>query len=592
MNGLPSPQPLYVASGRHQVYAVLHLPRSREQLDTAVILCPPFGWDEVASYRPRREWAQRLAAAGYPTLRVNLPGTGDSSGSPHDPDLLDAWTAAIESAASWLLSATGASRVAAVGLELGGLVAYRALSRGASVDELILWGTPRSGRRLVKRLRALSKIESAAFYEGLEPPPPRSDGGLEAAGFALSGQTLSELGALDLPSLALTPGRPKRALILHCDSTPVDHGVVSALERAGAAVTVSDGPGYGEMVAHPQQSVAPVEVIDRLIGWLGETSARRTAAAEPLTTRASVELPGRNVRETLLSIEQPFGKLAGVLAEPIAGPAFPVCLVLLNAGAIRRIGPNRIWVEAARRWAAAGVPSFRLDIESIGDSDGAEDAYREDSGFYTTDRLPQVLATLDMLEQRGVASQFALGGLCAGSYWSFHAALRDPRVSTALLVNITRVSSWDPGLSTARDLRRLVTQRPSWSKVRRAYTDGRIRNLGRWAVQAPARRAARLRSGVPKTTGERDSLLEQFEASGKRAMILFSEGEAFASELNRARWLERLGRSPAIRLEQIHVRNHIFKPSTAQAQLQAALDRAVERELALLGEARRGRVAA
>ena len=49
--------------------------------------------------------------------------------------------------------------------------------------------------------------------------------------------------------------------------------------------------------------------------------------------------------------------------------------MLLNSGAVRRIGPQRMWVEAARRWAALGVPTLRFDVVGVGDSDGDGSAY-------------------------------------------------------------------------------------------------------------------------------------------------------------------------------------------------------------------------
>ena len=68
---------------------------------------------------------------------------------------------------------------------------------------------------------------------------------------------------------------------------------------------------------------------------------------------------------------QPFGTLFGVLGRAARRrPRRDLCAVFLNAGAVRRIGPNRLWVEAARRWARAGVPSVRMDLEGIGDADG------------------------------------------------------------------------------------------------------------------------------------------------------------------------------------------------------------------------------
>lgn len=54
-------------------FAVLHsaaLPTKQ----TAVLLCPPFGWEDMCSYRSRREWAEHLALAGHMTLRIDFPG--------------------------------------------------------------------------------------------------------------------------------------------------------------------------------------------------------------------------------------------------------------------------------------------------------------------------------------------------------------------------------------------------------------------------------------------------------------------------------------------------------------------------------------
>ena len=110
-------------------------------------------------------------------------------------------------------------------------------------------------------------------------------------------------------------------------------------------------------------------------------------------------------------------------------------MVLLNAGAVRRTGPSRMWVECARRWAADGLTILRLDVEGIGDSDGATTPYVKDDSLYVPELVPQVQSAIDFLQARTEGERFILGGLCAGAYWSFHAALRDPRVSAILMLN-------------------------------------------------------------------------------------------------------------------------------------------------------------
>ena len=68
---------------------------------------------------------------------------------------------------------------------------------------------------------------------------------------------------------------------------------------------------------------------------------------------------GALIRETPITVEHAHGSLFGVLAEPDLDVPAPVCAVLLNAGALRHIGPGRMWVELARRWTAKGVPTLR-----------------------------------------------------------------------------------------------------------------------------------------------------------------------------------------------------------------------------------------
>ena len=75
-------RPVYLATAPDPVFGYFH-PAGGGR--TAVLICSPFGWDETASYRVRYRWAEHLAAAGHPVLRIDLPGVGDSAGSPRGP---------------------------------------------------------------------------------------------------------------------------------------------------------------------------------------------------------------------------------------------------------------------------------------------------------------------------------------------------------------------------------------------------------------------------------------------------------------------------------------------------------------------------
>lgn len=570
-----SAQTIYLNDAAADPVCLIFQPSERVPArDTAVILCPPFGWDEACSYRSRREWAQTLAGAGYPSVRLSFPSTGDSGGGPRDPGRLDAWTAAVASTARWVRAATTVRQVVAIGIGLGGLVVYRAVVSGAPIDDLVLWATPTRGRSLVRQLRAFSKLEAARFFEGNEPPPPLPAGELEAGGFLLSAETVEELEGLELTALALPPASSRRVLLLGQDGIGPESHLRDQLESRGVAVTVDAGRGYAMMTSPPQQARAPRELIERVQEWLDETSAFTSVTKPDVATTDRRHSTLMNIgndeqaRETALTIEQPFGSMVGILTEPLRSREIPLCAVLLNAGAVRRIGPNRMWVEAARRWAARGVPTLRLDIEGIGDADGDAGPYVEDAGLYVPALVPQVLAALDDLQARGLGERFVLGGLCSGAYWSLHAALADSRVSAALMLN-PRALVWDPRLAPAHDFRRLRTAPMSWSTIRRKASLERTLALATWMLSSRQRKTAV------------DDVLDRLRTSGKRALLLFADQEPLQQDLVLSGRIVMLEQWPNVTLEYVGVRDHTLRPLWSQRKVHEALDRALDRELAI-----------
>lgn len=591
--------PLYLQDGADPISGFLHLPTG-DSLDTAtaVLLCPPFGWDEICSYRSRRDWAENLAAAGYAALRIDLPSTGDSGGSISDPARLAAWSEAVSYAAGQLRSMTGCARIAAIGIGLGGLLVCRAVANGASIDEAVLWAVPSGGRTFLRELRAFANLEDS------EPGEP-ADSGDEtdsstlpdshtgAGGFLLSAETTHSLEELDLATLAIPPGMMRRALLLGRDGISPDKRLLDHLQRAGTDVTVAAGTGYGAMTAKPHLAQPPVEVFKLVQSWLGQSSPNTVAPfsnASPAGERrvtnrpTTIELSVANtrIRETTLAVEQPFGQLFGIIAEPV-DPASPdLCVVMLNAGAIRRVGPNRMWVEAARRWAARGVPTLRLDLEGIGDADGDSSRFKELAELYVPERVDQVRAALDALEARGLGSRFVLAGLCSGAHWSFHGALQDERVVAALMLN-PRTLFWNPSQQVARDFRRGLFRRSSWRRV--LHGEVSPASMFALAMRAPfvlPRRA--LTRWYMRRSGrdELEEALDRLHETGKQVHFFFSGNEPLYEEFKREGRLDQLDRRPSVSLETIPGRVHTLRPFEAQRAAHRALDLALEGELSRL----------
>lgn len=581
----PPPAPHYLAVGTETALAFHHAPAVPTEA-TGIILCPPFGWDDMCSYRSRRTWAQQLAAAGHQVLRLQLPDADDGSGGPRDPDRIGAWTGTVTTAARRLRSIGGCTRVAAIGIGAGGIAACRAVGAGAPVDDLVLWGVPGRGRTLVRELRAFARLETSMLPDdGVFAGAAGSGAELAAGGYVLSAETLTALEALDLAEeLGPATAAEVRVLLLDRDGVPVDPHLQGALSAAGARVTLAPGPGYAELMAEPAYTRPPTELMPSLLRWLGAGSAPSRREAARVTVRETLELPagGRATRELPLAVEQPFGRLFGVLTEP-RGDRAPLCAVALNAGALNHTGPNRMWVEAARRWAGLGVPTLRLDVEGIGDADGDGDQWSDVGSFYVPQLVTQVRAALDVLEARGLPARFVLLGLCSGAYWSFHAALQDDRVAAALMLN-PRTLFWDEWQHTVRESRKLRRAlRPSaWRRV----SPDRARELARAAA---ARVVHAPRTVLPGRTADRgssarlDDAFDRLRDRGARGTLLFTGDEPLYEDFAREGRLSALPRWPNLDV-QLLVRSpetHTLRPPPIQRLAHGALDRALERELRL-----------
>jgi alpha-beta hydrolase superfamily lysophospholipase len=611
MSAPPPPAPLYLGSPGERFMAFFHdVPGPAER--SAVLICPPFGWEDICSYRSRRDWAEELARAGHPALRIDPPGSGDSAGGPGDPGRLQAWTQAVAIAGVWLRERSGAPGLAVIGIGLGGMLACSAAMEGAEIDELILWAVPTRGRTLVRQLRAFSRLGAAGGSEPDTEPPEEPE--LVANGYLMSAETVAALEALDLAALPTHQARTRRALVLGRDGLRSDERLRELLERAGASVRVADGPGYGEMMLEPQDARPPTGVFALVGEWLAEAAAPRAAAtlepAPPPMERpapiaesepepeggASEELEllsgGVLLRERAVYVDRREGQLFGVLTEPVSSRR-ELCAVLLNAGPQRHVGPNRMWVEIARRWAARGVPTLRIDLAAIGDSDGDATALVRVASLYVPEYIEQVHSVLDMLGERGLPQRFVLLGLCSGAYWSMHAALQDERVAGIVMLNPRALifDEWTYALRRTRDLREQMARGSTWRRVLRGeITLARhletARAISARALRAPQRARERLAaSRHPPLAGAvanpAEGLFEAMHERDQNVLLVLSGKEPLRKELAPTGFFDRIARWPNLELvlTGTSADTHTLTPRWLQREVHALVDAALEREL-------------
>lgn len=136
-----------------------------------------------------------------------------------------------------------------------------------------------------------------------------------------------------------------------------------------------------------------------------------------------------NERPVQIGVES---SLFGILAQPDAeaNTARKPAVLILNAGLMHRIGPFRMHVTLARRLAAQGMTSLRVDCSGKGDS-----AAREDVRSYEEAVNLDVKDAMDFVSGECGIDEFVLIGLCSGADDAFRASRMDARVSCLVLLD-------------------------------------------------------------------------------------------------------------------------------------------------------------
>jgi alpha-beta hydrolase superfamily lysophospholipase len=400
--------PFWFGPGDRELFGWLHLPADRV-VRGGVVLCQPLGIEAICVYFSYRLLAERLAQCGLAVLRFDYDGTGDSSGVEDDPDRLDAWLESV-SAATDALVALGADTVGLVGVRIGALFAAHEATRRDGVDALVLWDPCLSGRSFLREQRFLRLLSGTGSDQ--------DDEAVDAPGLRFEPETVKALSDLDLGRL---PGSlARRTLVL----IPPDVSRPRSLERRleGTDVDWQEATGQDLLLDSSLQE-PPLATIGRVTEWLcGALGGEPTLMTPPDRPSAIVsQTPiGEPVVERTVRLG-PLG-LFGIVTEPGGPPRGPT-VVLVNEGNTHHIGQARIWVDLARRVAAAGFRVLRFDLSGIGDSNTRPGQRAHVS------RAPEAIE--DVYEaMRAIRPEdptdVVLVGFCSGAYEVIEQALAHP----------------------------------------------------------------------------------------------------------------------------------------------------------------------
>ena len=453
----------------------LHLPAGT-QADTGVVLCNPFGYEALCTYRGWRELADRLAARGVAVLRFDYPGTGDSSGNEDDPQRLRAWLDSIEAAALWLRAQTAVKRLGLCGLRLGATLAALAAEQMGGVDDLVLLMPVCSGKGYVRELELQHQSwlgSQKALGLSLDA---EAAGTVGAHGFRLYPDTLELLAKADLERATQCPAR--RVLLQDLNESARLKRLSARYQTLGAHTDLQFFDEYDKSLVNPAYSQTPEQAFAGVLDWFGAGALmEREPTVEMIAGATTTRIDFAHGCETPVVIGS--GDYAGVFCRPRQALKGAPAVLFVNTGGVHRIGDGRFAVLMARYLAAQGIASLRMDLSGLGDSLRRDAALSLDK-VYEQYAIADAKAGVDWLVAAGYP-KVVMFGVCTGAYVSLHTAGAHPAVVGCAAVNLP-FFTWG-GAQTRPDARhvaasavyrRAMRNPRKWLRLLRGQTNGRM----------------------------------------------------------------------------------------------------------------------
>jgi len=273
--------------------------------------------------------------------------------------------------------------------------------------------------------------------------------------------------------------------------------------------------------------------------------------------------------------------LVGVLHRPeheVSRSDLPVVL-MLNAGILHRVGPNRLYVTAARELAQRGFHVLRFDLWGIGDSQ--DSGVSSGGGTFRDDTR----AAMDEISRLLGTERFMLSGICMGAKIALDVASKDSRVESLMLMEGIYIKSAAYHVRRILDLnkwRRILTGESELVRKIRSRIFRRAAGKNQKAA-APATTSGGSRSVLLLEESDERHMkvkLQTVLARGTKVLLAFRNGNEISYNYRLRRTGDEItgtGLPSGLDVSFIPFADHTFTPVISQQLLMDVLVKWVEK---------------
>jgi pimeloyl-ACP methyl ester carboxylesterase len=219
-------------------------------------------------HRAYRQLGLHLSRAGFPVLRFDFLGCGDSAGNAEETKI-DQWLVDISRAVSEMKRRSHVARVCLVGLRLGGALSMIAGAERRDISGMVLWDPVLHGTAYVEKLTTLHQ-RMLRLAHVIEKDEAKREKPSEILGFPYTESLLVDIENLDLLSIGAKPA--ENILVIQSDEETDQRQLKKNLESMGSHVDFLHfpTPQIWTWIEDFGKVVVPYEILQSVISWLCE----------------------------------------------------------------------------------------------------------------------------------------------------------------------------------------------------------------------------------------------------------------------------------------------------------------------------------
>lgn len=259
-------EPFFFGKSDKPLFGICHPPLGERARSCGVVICHPIGEEYIHGYRALRQLAYQLSRAGFPVLRFDYYGCGDSAGDAREASLQQ-WLDDVATAIDEIKRRERLSKVCLIGARLGGTLSFMAGLQDNALEAMVLWDPIVNGQSYLDYL--MEQQQEWMRERSLEgKSKKRMNGVLEVMGFPINPQLEGDIQRVNLLTahscaakyvLLVDTVQPQSSLELRDRFTALD----SKLEYQHISV-----PRVWGRQPDGNNVVVPQQVLQAIVSWL------------------------------------------------------------------------------------------------------------------------------------------------------------------------------------------------------------------------------------------------------------------------------------------------------------------------------------